>query len=80
MKNLFLLNNLNGFNKYYIILLVLVLGLLVPSDFKNVILLSIFIIYISLSLTDLFIHNYEFYSNLLLKILEIYYNKNYKYW
>jgi len=85
-KTIFNLNSFNGsneFNKFYKIILVFVMGLLVTSmagyaiPLKIVIGLSIFIIFLSMCLIDLIIEINDFYyPNLSLKILEIKYNKS----
>lgn len=70
-------NSPNDFNNHYRIIIVFVLGLLITSSIKIVIILSIFIIFVSMCLIDLIISFNEFYySEIALKILEIKYSKS----
>lgn len=79
MKTNFNINSFfgsNEFTNYYItLIIVFVIGLFIPL--KSVILLSIFFIYLSLSLIDFIIYNNDFnQSELYLKISEIKYNSS----
>jgi hypothetical protein len=76
MKNKYNLNSFNGSNDLNKLILVFVLGLVVATYLKTVIILSIFIIFLSMSLIDLIVHFHEFNSILSLKILETQYNKS----
>ena len=71
MKTQYNLTTFNGSNDLNKLILVFVIGLLITTSLKIVILLSIFIIYLSTSLIDLIILYNEFNSNLFLKRLKI---------
>lgn len=76
MKTQYNLTTFKGSNDLNKLILVFVIGLLITTSLKIVILLSIFIIYLSTSLIDLIILYNEFNSNLFLKIVDINYDKS----
>ena len=76
MKTQYNLTTFKGSNDLNKLILVFVIGLLITTSLKIVILLSIFIIYLSTSLIDLIILYNEFNSNLSLKIVDVNYDKS----